>query len=283
MATGQALFVPMLLLCSAVSLAPARADIVVSSDPSQNMSCSAGVCVPTASSAVLNVNDLETLLSSGNVKVTTTGSGVQANDIDIAAALGWSNASALALDAYDSISINSAVAVSGAGGVSLTTNDGGSGGEISFGSTGDVSFTNLSSALTINGSPFQLVGSISDLATAIANNPSGAYALAANYDASADGTYSQAPIQTVFTGTFEGLGNTISSLSIHDVTDDSFDGLFEEVGSNGTVRDIGLSDASVDGPRAYRIGALAAEIDSAAIVSGAWSTGEVSGATSKAK
>ena len=36
------------------------------------MSCSAGVCAPTATDAVLNVTDLENLLASGNVSVVAT-------------------------------------------------------------------------------------------------------------------------------------------------------------------------------------------------------------------
>src|ERR1700722_10279545 len=51
----------------------AKADVLISSAPTSNMSCSAGVCVPTASDAVLNATDLENLLAAGNIKVTTTG------------------------------------------------------------------------------------------------------------------------------------------------------------------------------------------------------------------
>jgi hypothetical protein len=36
------------------------------------MSCSAGVCAPTVTDAMLNVTDLENLLASGNVSVVTT-------------------------------------------------------------------------------------------------------------------------------------------------------------------------------------------------------------------
>jgi hypothetical protein len=67
----------------------AHADVTISSDQTQNMSCSAGVCMPTATSAVLNVGDLATLLASGNVEVTTTGSGVEANNIGVEAPLTW--------------------------------------------------------------------------------------------------------------------------------------------------------------------------------------------------
>ena len=92
------------LLVSATTLmlaaaTAARADVTISSDATANMSCSGGVCQPTASDAVLNVTDLETLLAAGSVTVTTTGSGVQANNIDLTAKLGW-NADALLAGHY---------------------------------------------------------------------------------------------------------------------------------------------------------------------------------------
>src|SRR5689334_221156 len=93
------------LVTIAVS-APANAAVTISSAPTQNMTCSSGVCAPTSADAVLNVTDLESLLASGNVTVTTTGAGVQANDIHIDAGLSWSNSAALALDAYDSVTIH---------------------------------------------------------------------------------------------------------------------------------------------------------------------------------
>src|SRR5579863_1302147 len=64
----------------------AHADVTISAAATQNMNCAAGVCTPTAADAVLNVGDLETLLASGNVNVTTTGSGVQAKDMRVLAA-----------------------------------------------------------------------------------------------------------------------------------------------------------------------------------------------------
>lgn len=108
--------------------AGARADVTISTAATSNMSCSNGICSPTASDAVLNVTNLENLLASGNVEVTTTGSGVQADGIKIKAALTWASTSTLALDAYDSISTFQPVSVTGAGGLPLTTDDGGSNG-----------------------------------------------------------------------------------------------------------------------------------------------------------
>ena len=109
----------------------ARADVTMSSDATQGMSCSNGICQPTASDAVLNVGDLETLLAAGNVTVTTTGSGVQANNIDVTANLSWS-ANGLTLYSWQSISVTAPVTVKGKSGLSILTNNGGSGGELAF-------------------------------------------------------------------------------------------------------------------------------------------------------
>jgi hypothetical protein len=222
----------------------AQATVTISADATQNMTCSAGLCAPTARDAVLNVGDLENLLASGNAEVTTSGAGVQADNIVVSAGLSWSTSSALTFDAYQSIAVDEPVSVAGLSGLTLTTNDGGLGGQLSFGSTGNVTFENLSSALTINGASYVLVDSIVTLASAIASNPGGDYALAAAYDAKQDGTYRTVPIPTTLTGTVEGLGNTISHFRLKDSTEASV-GLLAEVGSGGTLRDTRLTASTV--------------------------------------
>src|ERR1700733_12111792 len=83
------------IFCFAVSLAgllsvsPSRADVVISAAATQNMTCSGGVCEPTSSNAVLNASDLESMLAAGNVTVVTLNTGVQANNIDVAARFSW--------------------------------------------------------------------------------------------------------------------------------------------------------------------------------------------------
>jgi hypothetical protein len=191
----------------------ARADVTISAGATRNMACAGGVCSPTAKRAVLNVTDLENLLASGNVTVTTTGSSnVQAHDIHIVAAVSWQSGSTLTLNANESIADDKSMAVEGTGSLAILTNDGGSGGVLSFGAKGHVTFADLSSVLTINGTPYVLVDDIASLAGDIAANPKGDFALANSYDAKADGIYTASPIATTFSGIFEGLGNTISNL-----------------------------------------------------------------------
>jgi hypothetical protein len=215
------------------------------------MACSRGVCAPTAKNAVLNVGDLETLLASGAVKVTTRGSGIQAGDIQIDAPFTWSSTGALVLDAYQSVLVERLISVAGQGGLSITTNDGGQNGYFGFQGRGRVTFANLSSALTIKGAAYTLVGNIVTLAADIAANSAGDYALANDYDAENDGAYSNSPIPTEFSGAFEGLGNTISLLSINDTQTGDYVGLFAELALNnqpgGAVENITLDKLSIRG------------------------------------
>lgn len=261
----------------------AEAAVVISSGTTQNITCSGGVCAPTAANAVLNTGDLENLLAAGNVEVTTTGAGVQAKDIKVKAAFGWSNTSALSLDAWKSITIDQPVAISGAAPLAITTNDGGKHGTLSFGKKGNVTFASLSSGLMIDGSGYTLVNSIKSLASAVAGNPSGDYALAAGYDARQDGTYTASPIPTTFTGNFEGLGNAIKNLTINDPTESATVGFFTMVGAGGLVANLGLSNlslttnqgtrhafATLGGFAAYNYGTLFGGFESGAITTGKW-------------
>ncbi|HEY3638112.1 MAG TPA: hypothetical protein VGK90_08150 [Rhizomicrobium sp.] len=226
----------------------AHADVVISTDATQNMSCSAGLCTPSAASAVLNANDLETMLGSGNVEVTTTGSGVQANNIDVQANVSWATANTLTFDAYQSIAVANPVDVTSTGGLSLTTNDGGSGGMLSFGHKGNITFQSLSSPLTINGAPYKLVNSVALLASAIAAKPKGNYAFANSYDAGGDGTYSKSPVRTPVRGNVQGLGNAILNITV--IGHAAIGGVFLSVGSQkqrgGAIANLGLQNAYVE-------------------------------------
>jgi hypothetical protein len=258
----------------------AQAAVTISSGATANMSCANGTCAPTAKSAVLNVGDLENLLASGNVTVTTAGTGVQAKDIAVKAPINWSDGSVLTLDAYRSVAIDQAISIAGVAGLTMDTNDGGSNGAFSMGRKGSVTFANLSSTLTIDGAAYTLVGDIKTLSSDIASNPSGAFALANSFDASKDGTYTSCPIAVEFTGLFEGLGNQISNLSIAGATvidNNPHEGLFAWIGVQGTLRDVRLVNANIGEPDRLTLGgALAGE--SSGIIAGSFATGIVSAA-----
>ena len=276
------------LLATAIPLAfyatSVPAAVTISTAATQNMSCSSGTCVPTATKAVLNTGDLETMLVSGNATVTTTGSGVQANDITVSAGFSWSTSNTLALVANRAITVGAKVSVKGMGGLTLT--DDGGVASLAF-PGGSAAFANLSSPLTINGTAYTLVNKISALARAILANPSGAFALAKNYDAEKDGTYSAPPISTTFTGTFEGLGNTISNLSISDPSRTEV-GFFAII-DGGSVHDIGFKSANVSTTATFTLlGVLAGYVEGAdvvgsnysGVVTGSWASGSVSATAS---
>ena len=213
---------------------------------------------PSADDSVLSVADLEAALASANVTVTTGSTGSQAGDITVLSPITWS-ANTLTLDAYRNINIEAAVSATGSAGLTLidadTTdtgvNDGNAAdGDLSFSNGGNITFASTGEALSINGHAYVLVDSISDLATDIAGDASGHYALANSYDASADGTYSTSPITTTFTGTFDGLGNKIENLSIDDTsgTSNSHIGLFAQIGDgsgSGKVRHLKLTNVTI--------------------------------------
>ncbi len=222
----------------AASAVPANAALVISSDPTSNVTCGAGVCAATAADAVLNTGDLASALAHGSVNVE---SGSDAMDIDVTTSLSWTTHHTLTLTADRSIAVSAAMVAEGTGArVVLVT---GSGGDLTFTSSGHLDFWSTHSHLTINGVAYTLVADLSSLAAAVARHPARAYALAQSYDAGPDGTYAHAPVPTIFTGKFEGLGHAIDDLTIS--SGDVSVGLFAVVQSGANLRDLSLTNASI--------------------------------------
>lgn len=247
-----------LALCAAVvstalaSLAnSALASVDISTKPTKNMSCSAGVCTPTAKKAILNVADLANMLEASDVEVTTASGALS---IQVVRALSWASAHALTLTADTDISIEAPVTVAGPGGLTISANNANSGGDLLFARKGQIAFWDLSSSLVIDGDAYVLAKDIKTLASDISHNRSGHFALADNYDATADGTFNHAPIFTL-AGTVEGLGNAISNLTVNSPTGGGGGGLFGTI--QGTVRDIGLVNANISGGDDNTVGGLA--------------------------
>jgi len=220
----------------------AHAALVISTGANSNAGCYEGefgmICAATAATANLNVTTLENLLASYNVNVETASA---TDDIIVNAPLSWVSASGLAVIAQRSIKVNAHVSDAGSGELSLTT---GTGGRLSFGGGGNIGFLSTSNLLLINNQSYQLVNSIASLKTWVGNNPANDFALVSNYDATPDGTYAQAPIQSTLTGRLEGLGNTISNLHIVDATAGDYVGLFAQV-QGGTIENLRLTNVTV--------------------------------------
>ncbi|BCG78600.1 MBG domain-containing protein [Mesorhizobium sp. 113-3-3] len=217
----------------------------------------------TASSndSVINVTTLQNQLALANVTISTGSGGSQAGDITIAAPISWS-ANTLTLSAYHSIVFNANATIGGVGGLSLVTNNGGTGGTISYALGASATFTGTqgAQALSVNGQGYTLIYDVNGL-QAINSGLTGRYALAKNIDASATsswnsglgfislGTDGNSNIQNSgngFTGTFDGLGHAVDGLSVTQSAA-QYVGLFGFVGAGGLVQNVGVTNATIRG------------------------------------
>ncbi len=175
-----------------------------------------------------------------------------AGDIDVDSAISWNSTATLTLDSYHAININAPITVAGAGGLVLVTDDGDksptgnyffNGGYVTY---TDVEAGNTLGSLTINGTSFELVNNLSQLASDVTANSNANIALANSYNAAPDGTYANSPVTTIFGGSFEGLGNTISNLSV-DAPGTSDIGLFSQLTGSGTFSNVSLTNVNMTG------------------------------------
>ena len=206
-------------------------------------------------------------------------------DIIVASALSWNTSATLTLDSYHSIDINAPITVAGGGGLVLKTNDGGTGGDYVFSNGASVTYpggASTGASFTLNGTSYDLLYSMSAVQAINASNAAlqDDYALANSLNAS--GTTGWTPLGTNgannilnsgngFSGTFAGLGNTISNLSVSQPAA-TYVGLFGYAGSGATIRDLGLTNESVLG--GSDVGGLVGETDSA-VLSNDYTSGSV--------
>lgn len=224
-------------LCSPKTFAA----LTISTDSTENVTCTENVCTATAADAVMNAGELATMLATSSVHLKA---GADAQDIVFAAPITWNSAKELRLDAYHSIEIDQLVSITGFGAVTITTNRGGSDGVLFFGSAGRISFPSVANHLRIDGKRYQLAGNIAQLAANIAASPDGYHALANDYNASIDGSYSRVPIPTTFEGVFDGLGNAISNLALYDTADNNV-AFFAAVDTPGVLRNVRLLNVNM--------------------------------------
>ena len=251
----------------------AQAALEISAKPTKNMTCSAGVCTATSADAVLNAGELANMLAGGDL---TIKSGNLAQDMEIHATISWTSTSRLTLDAYHAIAFNKPVKVMGAGALTITTNDGGRGGDFRFFEKGYVKFSDINSNLVINGNHYALAKSIAQIKKLIHRGRGERYiALAKKINASAyeGGVLVWAP------AILEGLGNTISNLTISSGVGRSNVGLFAQIGE---VRDLGLLNVNIVGYGGeQRVGAIAGDVYGAILNS--YVTGKVSATTAASR
>ncbi|WP_164778037.1 MBG domain-containing protein [Mesorhizobium sp. M7A.F.Ca.US.006.01.1.1] len=235
--------------------------------------------------SVINVTTLQNLLATANVTISTGSGGSQAGDITIAAPISW-NTNTLTLNAYRSIVFNAGATIGGVGGLSLVTNNGGTGGTISYALGASATFTGTpgAQALSVNGHSYTLIYDVNGL-QAINSGLTGSYALAKNIDASTTsswngglgfislGTDGNSNIQNGgngFTGSFDGLGHTVDSLSVTQSAA-QYVGLFGYIGAGGLVQNVGVTNVTVRGFRT--LGGIAGF--NAGTVAQSYSTGQL--------
>lgn len=208
---------------------------------------------------------LSTQLANNNVTLqTTSGSSGTLGNLYINDVVSWSTNNLLTLNAQHDIVVNAPITSTGGSGAGVA---------LEFGqnkTSGD--FTNDAQyvirapiSLTSSGSFSTKFGSdgaatnftvITD-ATALAGISSG---LTGNYVLGSDITLSGdwTPLggeSTVFDGTFDGLGHTVSGLSHTNAANDEYVGLFGQIGMSGVVNNVGIISPNVAG--AQYVGGLA--------------------------
>jgi hypothetical protein len=251
-------------LCIALlaSCVPAEAALVVSKAPSQNVTCDNGskTCSATAADAVLNVEDMRRLLHAFDLTLLAA----SARDIDFRVPFSWPEPRLLTLNATGSVVVRRPLVVGGLGGLSIT-------GTLLIRGNGRIDFQDLSSALSINGYPYSLANSVATLA----QYAGGHVALAVNYDASKDGTYAAAPIANV--QVLEGLGHTISNLSIQDLNTSHSVGLIASNFYGANIGDLGLVNVNIVGGAETSVGGLVGAVNGGFLVHDVYVSGTVQG------
>ena len=118
--------------------------------------------------------------------------------------------------------------------------------DIYFTGNGKLSLWSVGDELYINGDIYTLVDSLSAMVELINGDPGRNFALIKDCDAAPDGVYASSPISATFTGQFQGLGHTISNLTIKDTATNHHVGLFGTVHQGG-VANLSLVNVNVTG------------------------------------
>jgi filamentous hemagglutinin family protein len=206
----------------------------------------ANLTIGTSAAAAIDA----ALNAGSNVTEQTTASGTGAGTITIAAPLTWSSAATLTLSAFADLDIGALIAITGNGGLALTTgNDAGgvspASAVLNFTDGGAISYTAGADAnadpLTINAARYTLIFNPRQLQ---AVGTQGDYALARTLNLA--GTAFTPLAESGFNGIFNGLGNDLTNLTINDTTDDNV-GLFGTIGLTGTVENLGLIGGATTG------------------------------------
>lgn len=253
------------------------------------------VFTPNTLGAKVAVTDIQSRLSAGTAVTITTSTATGGNgDISVNDAVSWS-ASALTLSAERDIKINAVMTASATSSLLMNTATAVAGGAVKAGMNagsfiGRVDFPGRfgTGFLTINGNAYTVITSLGAAGSVtttdlqgMSGNLAGRYALGSNIDATVtsgwNGGSGFLPVGVggggAFTGAFEGLGHTITGLTINMLTNGV--GLFG-VASASSLGNVGLTGGSVTG-QGY-VGGLAGDNANGSIIINSYNTGSVTGA-----
>ena len=192
---------------------------------------------------------LSTELASSNVTILSSqGVGGTSGNINVNDAVSWSTNTTLTLSADANININANLTATGnTAGLVLTPNTGSAGGTVNF-NGGVITLSGSGPSLTIAGNSYTVINSA---ATLQGLGSTGYYALGSDIDLSTISNFSPIGESAAFTGTFNGLGHTISNLTENN--SDAFAGLFGQVGGGSVVENVGLVGGSITDTNATSI------------------------------
>jgi hypothetical protein len=216
---------------------------------------------------------LQNNLGTGNVTLMSAAGATNGlGDVNINSSINWSANTTLTLTASNNVNINANMMATGntaglvikpstthtSGGVTQTANSSGVF-NVLFGKY--IKLTGTAPSLSIGGQSYTVINSLGTAASSgdgslqgMRGNLSGYYALGSNIDASATSGWNAGagftPIAdgSQFTGTFNGLGNNISSLYISSpstTVSTQNTGLFYKIGTAGNVSNLGISSGTV--------------------------------------
>jgi len=247
----------------------ALTDLTAAMTTAANGNSGALTAISGATGAFLTANGASFTIDQA---VTTSGAfGVATTQADapltVSQAITINGAGGLVLNAAGALAIDAPITVVGAAAVNLAAAGGYGFGLSGSGFAGSLSFTGAGGSLNIDGTPYTLITSLPELASDL-NGSYGDYALAGSITSSTGYT---AAVVGSFGGTFTGLGNTISGLTITGASTQA--GLFDLLAGGGEIRDIGLVGGSVAG--GSTAGALVGKAEG--LITDAYSTASVSG------
>ncbi len=240
---------------------------------------------PNSSGSTVLASEVATHLGNGATVIGTAGAGADNGDIFVNGAIAWS-ANLLTLNAQRHVAIKASANGSGtaqlaleygqgavaAGNTSTYTLSGGA--QVSLPAGANFSTKLGSDGATTPWTVITALGAAGSVSTTdlqgMNGNKAGKYVLGADINASATSTWNASagftPVgasAAKFTGSFDGLGHTISGLTINtpgwNVLANSYQGLFGY--STGSLSNIGLLNSSISG--ANVVGALAGRSDGA--------------------